>query len=119
MPSAAPRPCAHAGCAALVPHGQRWCDEHKAPALAEQDARRGSARERGYSARWEHVRKHYLTDHPLCELCEAEGRVKLAALVHHRTPIEQGGRVLDRSNLEALCVACHGVRHRHPTQAGA
>jgi 5-methylcytosine-specific restriction protein A len=41
----------------------------------EHDAKRGSARERGYNTRWEKARKTFLMRSPLCAMCQKEGQV--------------------------------------------
>lgn len=38
----------------------------------------------------------------LCEICEAEGRVTLATVVNHKTPLARGGEDIDE-NTENLC----------------
>lgn len=74
----------------------------------EADQRRGSARARGYDARWEKARLGYLSRHPLCVCCQAHGVVAAAELVDHIVP-HKGDRALfwDRGNWQALCAWCH------------
>ena len=47
---------------------------------------RPTAAKRGYNARWQKARRTYLQQHPLCVLCEKEGRVVPATVVDHITP---------------------------------
>ena len=70
----------------------------------EADQRRGSARERGYTAQWDKQAKDFLADHPLCLGCEAVGRIEAAVLVDHVVP-HGGDRELfwDRGNWQACC----------------
>jgi 5-methylcytosine-specific restriction protein A len=71
------------------------------------DNRRNAA-ERGYDARWQDRRKQYIQEHPLCELCMTEGRTRVAALVHHKHAIRQGGNVFpDDDGLMSVCRECH------------
>ena len=51
--------------------------------------------------------------HPLCELCEEEGRVVAAVDVHHiHSPFVEGMEyALDAFNLLSLCKECHGRIH--------
>lgn len=74
----------------------------------EHDAKRGSARERGYNTRWEKARKAYLMRHPLCVMCEKDGRITPARVVDHIIP-HRGDTALfwDTSNLMSLCAHCH------------
>ena len=69
---------------------------------------RPSARSRGYSARWERVRKLYLREHPLCVPCQRAGLVQVATVVHHKTP-HRGDSTLfeDTDNWEGRCATCH------------
>ena len=52
----------------------------------QQDERRGSARERGYTRRWDRSAKAFVTEHPLCLGCEAIGRAVPTELVDHIEP---------------------------------
>lgn len=72
------------------------------------------------SRRWRRLRASYLSAHPVCEDCEAQGRTTIATEVHHIRPIEERAgrpddmRVLafDPCNLRALCRPCHIEAHR-------
>jgi len=65
-----------------------------------------------YTWKWAKLRQYYRSLHPLCERCESLGRIRPAALVHHRVPVKSGGGLLDVDNLEALCSDCHTIRHK-------
>ncbi|BBO85906.1 hypothetical protein DSCO28_64720 [Desulfosarcina ovata subsp. sediminis] len=52
----------------------------------------------------------YLRDHPLCEMCQANGRATVATLVDHIVEIEDGGAELDMDNLMSLCTRCHASK---------
>lgn len=61
----------------------------------------------------------YLQAHPLCERCEADGKVRAAVDIHHRQPIAASMSVAemerlcyDWNNLQALCVPCHVATHK-------
>ena len=56
---------------------------------------------------WHRVRRHVLTEHPLCQHCEARGVIRPAHHVDHITPISKGGAWFDAENLQALCHDCH------------
>jgi len=83
----------------------RYCDEHLAEHRREQDARRGTAAQRGYDAQWRIVRDKFLTDHPACEICGVH-----ATMAHHRRRRRAGGTD-DADNLQALCGGCHARLH--------
>lgn len=74
----------------------------------DHDQRRGSSRERGYTAQWEKARKLYLAAHPLCTMCERDGRLTPATLVDHVLAHRGDQRLFwDQSNWQALCKPHH------------
>lgn len=111
MPERAGRPCAAAGCPAVVPVGQRYCPEH-VDRLVDRlyDKQRGTASQRGYGARWRKLRAMFLRTHPLC--CDPYGvhqnaqEVALATDVDHVLPLRAGG-ANRYDNLQSLCHSCH------------
>lgn len=111
MPTRAPSPCTHPGCAALV-HGARCkahADVHRTRKYKRDRRERGTAHERGYDAKWRRVRRYHLLRNPLCRMCEDEGRTTPAQDVDHIVPFtsKSDSRRLDPSNLQSLCKACH------------
>ena len=109
MPSRAPTPCRHPGCARLVPTPGR-CTEHQP--LLHRDygrARRGFDAEVTFyrSTSWRMVRAAFLREQQLCAACAIGGRVVVAKVVDHVLPIKRGGARFDARNLQALCVPCH------------
>ena len=72
------------------------------------DAKRPSARQRGYTTEWEKARAAYLVEHPLCAMCEARGVYTSAKVVDHITP-HKGDPVLfwDQANWQSLCTPHH------------
>ena len=116
MPTRPNTPCRHPGCAALVPYGQKYCDEHRK--LHPEETR--SAASRGYGSRWQKASKQFLAAHPLCEECLKGGRYVKATVVDHIKP-HRGDRTLfwDQNNWRGLCKSCHdkktGREDSHPT----
>ena len=116
MPTAAPRPCRHPGCRALV-RGGGYCPSHKRPdAGSFADSSRGSRHERGYGAGWDATRKRILArDCGLCQECLRQGRVKAvgdkpySAWCDHIIPKAEGGTDAD-DNLQTLCRSCHKAK---------
>lgn len=104
MPRMPDHPCAHPGCAALVPRGQKYCDEHRAlhPGVPR------SSSKRGYTSAWQKARQEYLNGHPLCVECAKRGVLTKATVVDHIHP-HRGDPVLfwDRDNWQPLCKPCH------------
>ena len=78
--------------------------------------------QRGYGSRWQRARLGWLAAHPLCAMCEHEGRITAATVVDHIVPhrtawaLASGdvdairaarARFWDSSNWQSLCAAHH------------
>jgi len=64
--------------------------------------------QRGYGGRWQRERLLFLAQHPLCLMCEVEGRVTAATVVDHITPHKGDYDLMwDASNWQALCPTHH------------
>lgn len=106
MPHAPQRPCRHLGCPTLTDGG--WCDQHN-PERFNDD--RESACKRGYDRRWRKWRRWYLTRHPLCVDCQAQGRITAAEQVHHIMKVaEHPTMQYVEDNCMSLCAPCHAIR---------
>jgi 5-methylcytosine-specific restriction endonuclease McrA len=99
-----PRICS---CGRVVPHGvlcecQRTATRDR---NARHDARRPSARARGYNHEWRKARGEYLAMHPHCAM---PGCGKPASVVDHIIA-HRGDRNLfwSRTNWQSLCAPCH------------
>ncbi len=102
---AAPKPCIHPGCRALVRDGTSRCPEHRKK--ASNFTKRLSRHERGYGSSWDRLRQVVLQrDGGLCQACLADGFVKPGNLVDHKVPKAEGGTD-DLGNLQVLCKVCH------------
>lgn len=65
-----------------------------------------------YSAKeWIAVSSNYKKLNPFCEICLKEDKEKPSFIVHHITPISQGGDRLDENNLISVCKKCHNEIH--------
>lgn len=76
---------------------------------------RQSSTQRGYDRRWRNAREAFLIAHPLCVMCQQQGRASAASVVDHIQP-HRGDMVLfwARSNWQALCKHCHdSEKKRH------
>ena len=102
MPFAAPSIC---GCGRAIPSGHRCSCRivaHRERTKAH-DAKRGSARSRGYDSKWDRERAAFLKLNPTCQLCPAP-----ATVVDHKTPHKGDmGLFWNRSNWQGLCAHCH------------
>ncbi len=69
---------------------------------------RPSARERGYTWRWEKARAGFLASHPLCRMCQETGRITAASVVDH-IKAHKGDQTLfwDKANWQSLCKPHH------------
>lgn len=96
---------------------QRLSSEDKRERGREHDQRRGSARQRGYTSRWEKARLVFLRANPLCAMCDQEGRVGVATVVDHKIP-HKGDQALfwDQSNWQPLCQGHHNRDKRSAEQ---
>ena len=109
MPDKPKHFCNKPGCGRLT--NNRFCEQHQAADDKQYNERRGSAHAQGYDRAWVAVRNLYLAQFPLCEICEAKGKLTPAVLVHHKKPIKEGGALLDSDNLQSLCNSCHEDIH--------
>ena len=76
-----------------------------------QDKERGTAHQRGYTARWEKARKMYLRANPLCMECAKENRIEPATVVDHIIPHKGDMRLFwDRCNWQSLCERHHNEK---------
>lgn len=107
MPVAAPKPCRHPGCNALVRGGR--CEKHKRD---EQPRAHGSAgiRKTGRAGVRDRERiKH--RDNGLCQECYENGRVIEGTEVDHIIPLDEGGADTDE-NKRLLCHECHARKSK-------
>lgn len=98
------KPCRWPGCAELVARG--YCGEHqqKVDAGYRKKGKRAAYRTR----RWRALRRRVLAEQPLC----ADGCGQLAVEVDHVKPVEDGGAMWERANLQGLAHACHSRKTR-------
>jgi 5-methylcytosine-specific restriction protein A len=105
---AAPRPCTHPSCGALVRDGSGRCAKHIKQQRQAIDERRGTSAERGYSYAWQQARAGFLRKHPLCASHEKKGEVVAATVVDHIDPHKgDKAKFWERTNWQPLCKPCH------------
>ncbi|MEX6508926.1 HNH endonuclease signature motif containing protein [Jiella sp. M17.18] len=69
---------------------------------------RPTARQRGYDSKWDRARAAFLTAHPWCRRCEAQGKLHRATVVDHIEPHRGDYKLFwSRSNWQPLCQPCH------------
>lgn len=122
------KPCPR--CKRLIPHGMAYCPECKPiaeQALQDKRQHNKSMRQKKYNGRrnqkytkfyhskdWKNLSRYKLEY--VGWKCEAhlEGCTGTAVEVHHIKPIqtEEGWNLrLEWTNLEAVCIHCHNLRH--------
>jgi len=69
---------------------------------------RPSPHARGYTKRWQRLRRCYMAAHPSCEdPFDVHGQWSVPGeVVDHIRPLSQGG-TNDEANLQTLCWSCH------------
>lgn len=101
MPKRPPSPCLEPGCPELTTRTR--CAKHEAQVARQWDRQRGTARQRGYDARWNNLARRYIRQHPTCELCGEHP----AKEVDHIIALRDGGQKYATYNMQALCRPCH------------
>lgn len=99
------KPCKHPGCPKLT--AGNFCKEHEKQHSREYEKydRKPEDRKR-YGSKWRRIRRAYVTEHPVCEMCLLEHRATPVEEVHHIYPLDHGG-TNDFINLMSLCKSCH------------
>lgn len=68
--------------------------------------------QRGYGGKWQRARLAYLAKHPLCRMCQAQGKVTAANVVDHI--IDHRGDMVkfwdSDGNWQPLCGPCHSAK---------
>lgn len=67
---------------------------------------------------WQRRRADWLSEHPLCAHCKAEGRVRAGSEVDHVVPLADGGAD-DEANLQTLCPEHHAAKTAREAAARA
>ncbi|MER3367017.1 HNH endonuclease signature motif containing protein [Providencia rettgeri] len=86
-----------------------------------------------YGGRWAKVRLNYLAKHPLCVMCQEQGRVTAATVVDHITPhrlkdaldsgsaeqIAEAQKLFwDTNNYQSLCASHHNSTKQRMEKSG-
>lgn len=63
------------------------------------------------TAAWQRLRRLKLSEAPLCETCEDQGKITPALDVDHRVAIKAGGPAFPEiDGLRSLCHSCHSIK---------
>lgn len=105
MPRKPMKPCKHPGCPKLT--AGNFCKEHEKQHSREYEKYDRKLEERKrYGSKWRRIRRAYVKEHPVCEMCLLEHRATPVEEVHHIYPLDHGG-TNDFINLMSLCKSCH------------
>ena len=109
MPSKALKPCAYPRCKNYATN-KGYCQDHQQQ-TRQYDKERGTSYQRGYDAKWRKAREYFLSQNPLCVMCQQQGRITPANVVDHIQP-HKGNQDLfwDEANWQALCQSCHNSK---------
>ena len=68
--------------------------------------------QRGYGGKWQRARLAYLAKHPLCRMCEAQGKVTAANVVDHVVDHRGDMKLFwdSEGNWQPLCAPCHSAK---------
>lgn len=82
----------------------------EAEQIMRRELNRPSARQRGYTWRWEKCSRLHRQREPLCRMCQAQGVIRQAELVDHIIP-HKGDQALfwDEDNWQSLCHKHHNA----------
>lgn len=113
MPVRMKRPCSYPGCPELVTSGR--CDKHKRQEAKRYDKQRGTAAQRGYTARWQRYTKVFLRQ-PKNVFCKLQfpGCANVSQCVDHIDPPDgpDDPRFWDPDNHQGACIHCNSVKGR-------
>ena len=103
------KPCKYPGCPHLT--HDTYCDEHRTLARKRYEKyERDPETNKRYGRAWKKIRARYVAAHPLCEMCQEEGRFTSVEIVHHIKELSDGG-THDEINLMSVCKSCHSKIH--------
>jgi 5-methylcytosine-specific restriction protein A len=109
----AKHPCRQPGCPNLT--AEKYCQMHSHLQIKETKTQRARADAKRnpnvrdlYDARWARYSMRFRRQHPLCAICEREGRLTATEVTDHIIP-HRGDYVLfwDPNNHQPACKPCH------------
>ena len=105
-------PCYYKGCSRVLPPGQWYCKPHQRLIQMELSTEIKETKRFYSRSQWQKLRKLQLSRQPVCQGCG-----KLANVVDHITPINEGGDPIAFGNLQSLCSSCHNTKTMKETMA--
>jgi len=111
VPGRIKRPCNYPGCPVLTT--ERHCEKHRKDTARQYDNSRGTAHQRGYTARWQRYSKWFLKQpgNVFCVL-QLPGCTNVTQCPDHIVPPSGPDDPLfwDPSNHQAACLHCNSVK---------
>lgn len=108
------RICGHPGCTALTKAS--YCDQHQRQIDKKYDQKRKTARERGYTSRWDKYSRSFLSrpENAFCVLRLDARCAEISQCVDHIDPPDgpKDPRFWDKNNHQAACLHCNSVKGR-------
>ena len=114
-PYAPARACRVQGCRHVVTHDTPCSDHPSIAGYRWGKAGQQTARLNGHQNTL--ARKRLFARHPLCVMCEAEGRTSAAVIRDHIVPLAEGGTE-DDANCQGLCQAHHDAKTHEESMRG-
>ena len=72
-----------------------------------------------YGTRWRKARLGFLVSHPLCCMCQDDGKIEPATTVDHRIPHKGDQKLFwDKGNWQALCTSHHNATKQRAEARG-
>ena len=108
MPYSPSRPCRHPGCPNVTKDRNGYCEKH----TKDVKEKWNQQYHHWYMGKaWRKLRAWHLNEHPLCIMCEREGRTAAGVEVDHIIPHKgDWGLFTDPDNLQTLCL--HHARQK-------
>lgn len=109
--------CRAAGCPDFADKGSAYCEKHKPreeEAMRQRDARRGSARKRGYDSRWSKYSKAFLRkpENQFCVLRLDARCAVVSQCVDHIDPPTSASdpKFWQKENHQPSCLRCNSIK---------
>ncbi|OPY74936.1 MAG: HNH endonuclease [Syntrophorhabdus sp. PtaU1.Bin153] len=71
-----------------------------------------------HTSRWRKRRARQIVEHPLCAMCEQQGRVTAATIADHVVPHRGDAEKFWNGELQSLCATCHSARKQMQEKHG-
>lgn len=94
----------------IIPKAKRSFFAQSNPPVKKERWSKGENANIYDSPRWRKLRPLVLEDEPFCKFCLEEKKIGNSEIVDHIIPIEMGGEIWDRKNLQGICTSHHNTK---------